>query len=123
MDIAPCGITCITGVISNTVTIIHGRNDSTLRDHPVFSRNITQAHKTRGSLRPSGSHAIRSAGWQARRGWPRVLRHACFFFAARRRTSGALIGEHCLVIATFTSPDGKSLATFGKRNLGTTYKL
>ena len=30
------------------VMITHGRNDSTLRDHPAFSRNITQAHKTRG---------------------------------------------------------------------------
>ena len=24
--------------------ITHGRNDSTLRDHPAFFRNITQAH-------------------------------------------------------------------------------
>jgi hypothetical protein len=31
----------------NTVAITHGRNDSTLRDHPAFFRNITQAHTRR----------------------------------------------------------------------------
>ena len=41
MDSAPCEIICITGVISYTVTITPGRDHSTLRDHPAFSRNIT----------------------------------------------------------------------------------
>ena len=39
----------------NTVAITHGRNDSTLRDHPAFFRNITQAHKTRGRVPAVGA--------------------------------------------------------------------
>ena len=35
----------------NTVAITHGRNDSTLRDHPAFSRNITQVHKKSETVR------------------------------------------------------------------------
>ena len=41
MDTAPCDIICITGVISYTVMITPGRDHSTLRDHPAFSRNLS----------------------------------------------------------------------------------
>ena len=34
----------------NAAAVTPGRDDSTLRDHPAFSRNITQVHKTRGDV-------------------------------------------------------------------------
>ena len=46
--------------------------------------------------------------------WPRVLR--LLVFAARRRTSSALLGEHCLVLANLSARTEILLATFGKRN-------
>ena len=42
----------------NAVAVTPGRDDSTLRDHPAFSRNITQVHKTRGMSQIMQIHKI-----------------------------------------------------------------
>ena len=60
--------------------ITHGRDDSTLRDHPDFSRNITQAHKLEGlltSLWSTGPGEKKRQGTHMWRKKTRIWQHVC----------------------------------------------
>ena len=62
MDITPCDIQCITGVISHSVIIKPGRDHHTSRDYHGFFRNITQEQFPRGMDSTDVQYGIAGGG-------------------------------------------------------------